>query len=275
MEPTSSVGVLKDVNDLENFQREIPYSFLQKKAEKLTTAVYLVTGFLSDSEPIKWQIRECALRTLSDVISFSDLHVSEMTHHVKSNIEKITALFEIAAMAGFLSKMNLSILKDEYLSLARVVEGRKIGKAEGGYVFSREFFSTPVPVVADKKTDFVPGDFYKGHFKKEVSTPHDENKRHLTEIATPEGQNSHGISDTVSKSLSTKKFEKSSRGDIILRLIKDKGDHTELSIKDIVGRIPDCGEKTVQRELTALVEKGVLKKTGERRWSRYSLNVVA
>ena len=43
------------------------------------------------------------------------------------------------------------------------------------------------------------------------------------------------------------------------------------SIKDISDAISDCSTKTIQRELADLVQKGVLKKKGDRRWSRYLL----
>ncbi|NBD73640.1 DeoR family transcriptional regulator [Patescibacteria group bacterium] len=54
----------------------------------------------------------------------------------------------------------------------------------------------------------------------------------------------------------------------ILGLLQRKD---SVSIKDVTEVITDCSEKTIQRELLALVESGVLKKEGERRWSRYSL----
>lgn len=56
----------------------------------------------------------------------------------------------------------------------------------------------------------------------------------------------------------------------IINTIKEKG---ELSIKDLTDVIKGCSEKTIQRELISLVTDGVLYKTGERRWSRYSLAV--
>lgn len=58
------------------------------------------------------------------------------------------------------------------------------------------------------------------------------------------------------------------RTQLILGTLK-KGQ--ELTIKDIAVSVTGCSEKTIQRELLALVAKGVLKKKGERRWSRYSL----
>ncbi|MEM9336958.1 MAG: hypothetical protein AAGA35_03830 [Patescibacteria group bacterium] len=49
----------------------------------------------------------------------------------------------------------------------------------------------------------------------------------------------------------------------------------ESSIKDITDVIRDCSEKTIQRELNSLIEKGKVIRSGERRWSRYSVLNVA
>lgn len=45
----------------------------------------------------------------------------------------------------------------------------------------------------------------------------------------------------------------------------------EASIKDIAEIVTDCSEKTLQRELNAMIKDNVVKREGERRWSRYSL----
>jgi hypothetical protein len=58
------------------------------------------------------------------------------------------------------------------------------------------------------------------------------------------------------------------RQESILSVIKDK---VRAQIKDISTRLPEVSEKTIQRELQALVEKGIVLKSGERRWSTYSL----
>lgn len=60
------------------------------------------------------------------------------------------------------------------------------------------------------------------------------------------------------------------RHDRILQIIKEKG---HASIKDISTLITDCSEKTIQRELMALIAKGQIVREGERRWSKYSLAV--
>jgi DNA-binding transcriptional ArsR family regulator len=45
----------------------------------------------------------------------------------------------------------------------------------------------------------------------------------------------------------------------------------QATIKDIAEIITDVSEKTIQRELNSLIEKGQVSREGERRWSRYSV----
>jgi hypothetical protein len=60
---------------------------------------------------------------------------------------------------------------------------------------------------------------------------------------------------------------KSSRRDQVLSLLsKDP-----ISIKDISEKIVGCSEKTIQRELNALVDAQKITRIGEKRWSRYTL----
>lgn len=60
----------------------------------------------------------------------------------------------------------------------------------------------------------------------------------------------------------------SSRRARILTIIEAKG---EVSIKDITDIITDVSEKTIQRELNAMIEDNQIKRIGERRWSKYTL----
>ena len=62
--------------------------------------------------------------------------------------------------------------------------------------------------------------------------------------------------------------DKNRRYEVIINLLKKT---KEISVKDVSSIVSDCSEKTIQRELLSLVDKGVLKKEGERRWSKYSL----
>ena len=58
----------------------------------------------------------------------------------------------------------------------------------------------------------------------------------------------------------------SKRGALILAFVRK---HTGSSIKDISRAVKGCSEKTIQRELALLIERGLVEKRGERRWSLY------
>lgn len=46
----------------------------------------------------------------------------------------------------------------------------------------------------------------------------------------------------------------------------------QATVKDIAEVITDVSEKTIQRELNSLIEKGQVVREGERRWSKYSVS---
>ena len=70
----------------------------------------------------------------------------------------------------------------------------------------------------------------------------------------------HGIGQVSDKN--------TSRREAILSILKAKGPSY---IKDISTVIRDVSEKTIQRELQALVERGTITRAGERRWTTYAL----
>lgn len=63
-------------------------------------------------------------------------------------------------------------------------------------------------------------------------------------------------------------MKKHSRRDQILGLFV-RG--VDVSIKDISAKIKGCSEKTIQRELNALLYDNIIERIGEKRWSRYVL----
>ena len=58
------------------------------------------------------------------------------------------------------------------------------------------------------------------------------------------------------------------RRERIKTILEAKG---EASIKDISEIVTDVSEKTIQRELQSMIEDNIVKRQGERRWSKYSL----
>lgn len=109
--------------------------------------------------------------------------------------------------------------------------------------------------LTDKKEDIVAdNNEHKDIFEKSSSTPHSLIMGH-----------SEKVEPTV---VSSFQMRKSGRREQILALFV-KG--VDVSIKDIAARIKGCSEKTIQRELNALLYDNVIERIGEKRWSRYVL----
>jgi DeoR/GlpR family transcriptional regulator of sugar metabolism len=76
------------------------------------------------------------------------------------------------------------------------------------------------------------------------------------------------VARPVNNLASSFQIKKLSRREQILALFV-RG--VDVSIKDIAARIKGCSEKTIQRELNALLYDNVIERIGEKRWSRYIL----
>lgn len=83
---------------------------------------------------------------------------------------------------------------------------------------------------------------------------------------TGKGQKDTDLYKTQNKDIVKVTSETSTRKSDILALFTNR---EWISIKDAVLAIPGVSEKTLQRDLLALVAQGVLVKEGERRWSIY------
>ena len=198
-------------------------SELSKKSEKLASAIYLVTSFFDDNEPLKWR-----LRTLS-----TDL-VSERIRDKSTITKEVLTLFSIAKTSGLISETNYDILV------------RELSKFEYDAERSLNLMLS---------TDTVPID-------RTLMEPH------KVEYLKDKSIRDKVLEKPILKEFGAVSVKKSSRQSIIVALLKRK---KEIMIKDISPLISGCSEKTIQRELSAMVQTGILKKTGEKRWSRYSL----
>lgn len=249
---TNKLNILS-VSDMTVFKDNPHLGYVYKKTEKLVSALYLLSNFISDKEPIKWQMREAGIDLLTQSLSLSDRLSSDQEKIYVSFVAtglKFLSLLEVSYVGGIISEMNYNILRFEFESLIQKVDqgGKESNKNNNtGLVFPEHFFTVPE--------------------SQPVST--------TAVISRPlNNQINKGQNNMVNK-MSVKnivpKPDKSSavnRQDIIISLLKkDK----ELGIKDFALTIKDCSEKTIQRELATLVSKGQILKQGEKRWSRYSL----
>lgn len=189
-----------------------------KKIEKIVSALYLITSFFDDKEPLKWKIRALSTDLISGTVKDKSIVVKE-----------VASLFSIAKTASLVSEPNYDILAPELSKLL---------------------------LEADRPLD-------PGLFRVEPSSTQ----------ALPQPLKVESIKDNIFDKPILKEFgavsvKKNSRQSIIIAILKRK---KEIMIKDVSPLISGCSEKTIQRELSAMVQAGILRRIGEKRWSRYTL----
>jgi hypothetical protein len=212
------------------------------KVERLSSAVFLVSDTMADSEVLRTVTRNLALDLISKSSSLNNGSLGEKIR-VISSLESISlnlySLFQVASVSGLVSSMNASMIRENinsFLGLLKTYSADLDGAAEFHMKDKFEALKSPL--------DFMP------------------QKSRVAESA-PIGQ----PLNTTDKNV--KSTRKDAREKTILDFIKTRD---SVSIKDIARNVKGCSEKTIQRELLKMIESGAIKKTGERRWSRYSYN---
>ncbi len=324
---------------------QVGISFIVRKAEKLTTALYMVTDIMSEKEPMKWKARETAVELLSDIMVVTSSGSSErmtLLRQATKKIEQVVSFLDVAQSARMMSEMNASVLKKEYVALkdACLVEWQRTSEGSKN-IFTESFFEVPrqveqggleiasrseegiavpksedsaknpkdglrsglssgrpdleevvrLPVVAQKtslghtnKHDGPRSDLgSERSYLKEVGRPNTSEIKSAP-TATPPTSVPKVTPTTIAPAFIPRatisptgiierprqEVGRDDRRKIILALIKQK---PALTVKDIARSIPGVSEKTIQRELFAMVAEAILTKKGDRRWSTYSLAI--
>src|SRR3989344_8249821 len=86
----------------------------QERALQVTEALYRTTDLFSDNEPLKWSLRESAVKILQTVsaldqnASFEDFREAQ---RVGKNIRELLVKIELAASGAFMARKNFEVLQ--------------------------------------------------------------------------------------------------------------------------------------------------------------------
>lgn len=279
LDESTSVDILKD---------DLYLLFIFKKTERIAAAAYLLTGLMSDSEPLKGSIRLAALSLLKDMLSLGEraLHQSaELIGESARALAELISLIDLAHVCELISPMNFSILRKELALLheALATRGKSGTQTGSGMSIGEGFFGISKLIFDERPAPAFHGsgatigsiselekfrpikDTYKGQ------TMSDSNVLYGDKDNKGEGrfpvERQQSAPRTKEPNAATAEV-KTARKQKILDLVREK---KSTMIKDFSTVIQGCSEKTIQRLLAELVEAGVLKREGERRWSRYSI----
>lgn len=243
-------------------------SQINQKPERIASAVYLITSFFHDQEPTKWKLRALAADLVSVGVSlispmFKERETARL--EVRSIILEMRGLTVVAKNAGLISEPNSSLLLDELLKYLEIL-GFPAGLSEenGQPVLSQNFFGPEEKEL--KSAELQASQEIKDKIPQ-ANLPHTPPPP-KTELLRLDSQEAREPKDRPLKEFGAVSVKKNSRQSVIISLLKRK---KEIMIKDVSPLISGCSEKTIQRELLAMVQAGILRKTGEKRWSRYSL----
>ncbi len=228
----------KDI--LPAFKKEY-YSSIYKKTEKIVSAVFVVTDIQGSPEDIK------------DVVTDIRRISRESLSHIVDLMSFGTSRFEDAVRRLLMVKSLLYVL-----SALRAVRGELVD------IIAREIdgvIANLLLVQRERSLDVVheTGELHPAYV--EVLTSRRKQPVVVTgtaPTATRGRTQEAGGSETSS----------TGRRGLILEIVRARG---VVSIKDISDNITDCSEKTIQRDLIDMIKDNLLKKEGERRWSKYSL----
>ncbi|PIR38806.1 MAG: hypothetical protein COV34_00605 [Candidatus Zambryskibacteria bacterium CG10_big_fil_rev_8_21_14_0_10_42_12] len=250
------------------------YSNLYKRFEKIAAAFYLVTNHLSDTDPLKKDMREKTiglLNLVSDLLTKSYITSVMAKDKIEAQCAQLVSLLSMSAQAGIITTTNSQIIDTE-IKKTLVMFDNLFHKDGFDTTLGGNFFGG-VSLDAKREQGIIDDikDNYQGIYKRQI-IDHAGNEKHEYKtrgVDALKRTDSVSVKEYDNGNGNGLKPRKKNRRDFILSVISQKG---EVTIKDISSVFKGCSEKTIQRELIALVNDGVVSKEGERRWSRYKLS---
>lgn len=275
-----------------NFIKDKDGVNVYRRAEKICKAYFLLTQHIQENNSIKQKLRNLALdmssKTLDLVVTFNK--TEELARGVVTHAMALVSVSDIAVTARFISEANYSLVVHQVQIFINEVETYWKTSSHNNQVMPVHLFDVEsldasykndmsfmaqgisntatgeIQVLKKEKTHSLSGSINPSinSSSRPMNNPTIGNK------AVRDFEQKKTLSNPVARESKSeaKTEEKSERQTLILSTISVKG---ESSIKDLTDVIKGCSEKTIQRELIALVDSGSLLKTGERRWSRYSI----
>lgn len=216
-----------------------------RRAERIAAAIHLLTDHIDESEPLRIEVRRLATGVLASILELRRGFRSsggEAIATAQAQISHIVSLLRILTVVGIVSTANAEILIGGLGDLSALFESQRVSMSEDVSLSKEDLMPRSRMILAAR------GNYSeKQRFEKDINV-----------------KDSLNVSDR--KIARTEMSFNKSNG--VLMFLK-KGD--KYGIKDIASQMPEYSEKTIQRMLSELVSKGIVRKEGDKRWSKYSL----
>jgi len=221
------------------FKGHADWYFCYLKSERIAHILTLLTN--TQPEGSVQGLLSRAYKVPESVLYFAagTVSLSELLAHIFSAISTL----RMQGAKGSIEKENVTLLIAEYEAVA---ERLAIKLQPSPFLTSADL---EVPQVQNQAT-------FLGSFALETSKESQgQHKGHKGHKGQAVSYTSHTIQVPSERSVKILAFVKNNKG---------------VSIKQISHAVRGYSEKTIQRELSSLIQQGLVKKAGERRWSVYS-----
>lgn len=218
------------------FEKDIRRIYIYKKSERIAKAIHMVSSTLKESRALKERLEDISLALIDAAV----LSPSSAREEISRELLSLASLLSVAKAGGHLSPMNADIIMREAHNLLQ-----EVAIYEDPHLFLEEAptLTTLARAASKEERNALPQ-------RKELAA------QERGGMGVSKGQ----VSDSLGQD---------SRKKEILAVLESKG---QARIKDISMIVRSISEKTIQRELQALVNSGQVYRMGERRWTIYGLS---
>jgi hypothetical protein len=220
------------------------YNNVFKKTERLISVMFYILSYVEDTPRSKVHVDALTTRgmalyeTALASLTWTEPAAPERLEVLQQSVVALEGTLRIAAGARVLTDELLAVLLESTDTITRYIKNH--------YFENTSAQSAPVSARTDRPAAAA---------RPIVRTP-----RVQTRVAIPAGD--------ISSDAHLVYSQLTDRSERIKTVLEAK---PEATIKDIAEVITDVSEKTIQRELGSLIEKGQVIRQGERRWSKYSI----
>ncbi len=224
------------------------YNNVFKKTEKTISVVYYILSFIERNERTTTHlnyINDKALKAYElalDSLSYYPYEVKEKVFPLQQGLVALMGSLKLGNAGGVITDEVFALLASEIDLAQRYLKNHFLSSTPVSLGENLKFLAGPVP----KKTN--------------VSGGEGRRIRQASRSNIPAGDIS-----TDAHLVYSQLVDRATRIKTVLEA------KPEATIKDIAEVITDVSEKTIQRELNSLIEKGQVLRQGERRWSKYSI----
>lgn len=222
------------------------YNNVFKRVEKLVSVVFYILSYIETKDTNQThldRIKDRALTTHERSLATLELQEHDILLGVETlqyELVKLDSTLRVAAAARVLPDDLFLLLVEQIDSVQRYINHH--------YMNNQSFSFT------DKASTLPNGTTSQPTTKPKSTTTR------AKKVRIPEGD--------ISTDAYLVYSQLTDRAERIKTVLEAK---PQASIKDIAEVITDVSEKTIQRELNSLIEKGQVIREGERRWSKYSV----